>query len=443
MRYFFTGIKGTGMSALAQILKDEGYEVAGSDIEKYVFTQDGLLERGIEILPFDADNIQPGDTVIVGLSFGREHPEAARALAMDDVQVYWYNEFLGRLIEDYESICVAGCHGKSTTTGLLAHVLEADRSTGYLIGDGHGKMPKGAQDFVLESCEFQRHFLAYHPQYAIITNIELDHADYYKDLDDYISAFQSFVNQVSKECVIFHDDPYLKDLHYPCSVVSYGLEEGSTYRGVHLEETTHGTELDVEKDGRILCHLSLPESGMPFAWDSLGVFAMASELGMQPEAIKAGLESFQGIARRFVIEEHGDSVLVDDYAHHPTAIREMIHAVRHRYPDKKVVALYKPDRYSRLQVFLDRFGESLNEADAAYVLDFDPNIKPESPEITVTIDSLLERLDHGALLDISRESAQRLYEEGDAVYLFMSSKNIYLLKDLLAEVIDEAAKQSL
>ncbi len=433
MRVFFTGIKGTGMAALAEILHELGHDVRGSDITKYVFTEDGLKERGIEILPFDADNIQPGDTVIAGLAFSKDHPEIARALQMDDVKVYWYNEYLGRLLEDYESICVAGCHGKSTTTGLLAHILEAWKPAGYLIGDGHGHMPTDAEYFVLESCEFKRHFLAYHPEYALITNIELDHVDYYKDLDDYISAFQSFANQIKKRAVIFGDDPYLKDLSYPVPVTTYGLEEGNEYQGINLVENENGSELDVKKDGEIIAHLVLHESGLPFVWDSLGAFALAHELGMPADEIAHQIADFQGIARRFVIEEVNDSVLIDDYAHHPTAISQMIRSARKRFPGKKVVALYKPDRYSRLQFFLDRFASSLNEADESFVLDFDANAKREDETITVTIQDLLDQLSNGSLLDIDEASAEVLENAGPAVYLFMSSKNIYLLKDLLKQ----------
>lgn len=187
------------MAALAEILYDQGKEVQGSDIEKYIFTEDGLRDRNIPIYPFDPENIHDNDTVIVGLSFGKDHPEVAAALANPSVKVYWYNEYLGHLLEDYTSICVAGCHGKSTTTGILASVLSLGDSTGFLIGDGHGHMPEDAKNFILESCEFKRHFLAYHPDYAIITNIELDHMDYYKDLDDYISAFAQFASQIKRE----------------------------------------------------------------------------------------------------------------------------------------------------------------------------------------------------------------------------------------------------
>lgn len=158
---------------------------------------------------------------------------------------------------------------------------------------------------------------------------------------------------------------------------------------------------------------------------------MASLLGMKPEAIVEGLQAYKGINRRFVIEEIGENVLIDDYAHHPTAIHNMIAAAKAKYPDKKVIALYKPDRYSRLQYFLDGFAKSLNEADQAIVLDFPANARPEDETITVTIDDLLNKLNDGMLLDISEESAKKLEEMGPAVYLFMSSKDIYLLRDKL------------
>lgn len=438
MNYFFTGIKGTGMAALAEILADQGNEVRGSDIEKYIFTEDGLKERGIEIYSFDPANIQPGDTVIAGLAFEDDHPELVQARAMDDVKVYRYNEFLGHLLESYNSICVAGCHGKSTTTGLLAHILSAWEPTGYLIGDGNGHMPADAKHFVLESCEFKRHFLAYHPDYALITNIELDHVDYYKDLDDYISAFQSFIRQTKKEAVIFGDDPWLPGLDYPIPYVKYGLKDGNDYQGVNLVQDEHGSTLSVLYKGEKIVDLILHESGLPFVWDSLGAFALAHQLGMPADQIAAQIDSFKGIARRSVIEEIGENVLVDDYAHHPTAIREMIRGMRHRYPDKKIVALYKPDRYSRLEYFLDGFADSLNEADASAVLDFDSNIHPENDSIKVTIQDLLDRLENGRLLEIDEVSAKQLQDLGPAVYIFMSSKNIYLLKNLLKKRLLEA-----
>ena len=437
MAVHFTGIKGTGMAALAGILKDEGFDVKGSDIDKYIFTQDELEKRGIPVSSFDPANIHAGDTVIAGLSFDETHPEIQKALADPTVTVYWYNEYLGKLLERYESISIAGTHGKSTTTGLLASVLKLQAPTGFLIGDGHGSMPKHARYFILESCEFKRHFLAYHPDYAIITNIELDHVDYYRDMEDYVSAFQSFADQVKKLVVVCGDDEHLVRLHYSCPYVTYGLKDGCDYQAVNVQDDEHGISFDVRKDGNIIAHTALPESGYPFLIDSLGVFAMASELGMDPETIEEGLHDYQGINRRFVIEEAGNSILIDDYAHHPTAIRYMIEAARSRYPGRKVIALYKPDRYSRLQFFLDEFAESMSLADEAILLDFPKNAVREDDTITVTIQDLIDRVPGSIQGEADQATAGKLAAEDGAVFLFMSSKDIYLLRDMVRDLLEK------
>lgn len=436
MAYHFIGIKGTGMAALACILHDQNKEVTGSDIEKYIFTQDGLEERGIPFTTFDPENIKDGDTVIIGLSFNETHPEVKAAMDNPTVKTYYYNEYLGVLLEDYNSVCVAGCHGKSTTTGLLGTVLAKNDKTAYLIGDGHGFMPENAKHFVLESCEFQRHFLAYHPDYAIITNIELDHIDYYKDLDDYISAFQSFVDQVKKKVVIYGDDPYLPKLNYKVPYVTYGLTENNDYYVKNVEQGPSGIDCDVYHNGEFLVNMHLNEIGDPFLQDALGTFALAYELGTDVNEIVDGLQQYKGIARRFVIEEVNDSVLIDDYAHHPTAIKYMIESARKKYPGKKVVALYKPDRFSRLQFFLDGFADSLNTADQVVLCDFPKNAKREDETITVTIQDLVDKCPNSLLLDVDMESAKVLKEMAPAVFVFMSSKDIYLLKDMLKELLE-------
>lgn len=437
MAYHFIGIKGTGMAALACILHDQHKEVTGSDIEKYIFTQEGLEERNIPFTSFDEKNIHDGDTVIIGLAFDQSNVEVQAAFNNPNVKCYYYNEYLGVLLEDYTSVCVAGCHGKSTTTGLLSSVLQKHEETAYLIGDGHGFMPEDAKNFVLESCEFQRHFLAYHPDYAIITNIELDHIDYYKDINDYVSAYQSFVDQVKKKVVVYGDDPYLPHLHYKVPYVTYGYKEGNDYIAKNIRQGQFGMIFDCYHKDEFLCHIELNEVGDPFLQDALGTFALAYEMGCDVDEILEGLQEYKGIARRFVIEEVKDSVLIDDYAHHPTAIRYMIDSARKKYPDKKVVALYKPDRYSRLQYFLDDFAKSLNTADQVILCDFPKNAKREDETITVTIQDLLQRCPNGKLLDVDEPSAEILKTMCPAVFVFMSSKDIYLLKDMLKEKIEK------
>ena len=192
--YHFIGIKGSGMSALAQIMKELGYSVQGSDVPKYFFTEDGLRELGIPVLPFDANNIEDGMKIVRGASFHEENVEVKKAIDLG-LNMYSYAEMVGSLTKKFRSICIAGCHGKTTTTSMMAHVLNNIKGANYLIGDGTGYANRENEYFIVESCEYRRHFLAYTPDYAIITNIDLDHVDYFKDIDDVIYAYREFANK--------------------------------------------------------------------------------------------------------------------------------------------------------------------------------------------------------------------------------------------------------
>lgn len=198
LTYHFTGIKGSGMSALALILHNMGYKVQGSDQETYFFTQHGLEKAGIELLPFNADNIQEGMFIICGNAFGDDHPEVVRAKELG-LDVMRYHFFLGELIKDYTSVAITGSHGKTSTTGLMAHVMRGLHPTNFLIGDGTGAGQEDAEYFVLEADEYRKHFLAYHPDYAIFTNIDFDHPDYYENIDQVFAANTTFAHQVKKK----------------------------------------------------------------------------------------------------------------------------------------------------------------------------------------------------------------------------------------------------
>ena len=308
MHYHFIGIKGSGMASLATIMYDKGESVSGSDIEKYIFTQKALEDRQIPITSFSEDNIHEGDIVIIGNAFDKTNPEVAKALSMDSVTTYWYHDFLGKLIKDYISISVAGTHGKTTTTGMLSHVMSLAAPTGYLIGDGTGEMPKNSQYFVLESCEYQRHFLAYKPEYAIITNIELDHVDYYKDMDDYCNAFETFANQVKKGIVLFGDDEAVRSLDVHIDHLYYGLHDHNDVQAIHVVQNEDGMKFDVLYHGELFGHFELPFVGMPFLWNSLGVIAVGIMEGLSASLLQEGLASFPGVKRRFKIEENGDNI---------------------------------------------------------------------------------------------------------------------------------------
>lgn len=426
----FIGIKGSGMASLACILHDLHEEVNGSDIEKYIFTQKALEDRGIKITPFDENNIHENDVVIIGNAFDEKNVEVAQAKKMKNVTCYYYHEYLGQLLQKYVSVCIAGTHGKTTTTGMMAHLLSTVDACGYLIGDGSGEMPEGAKYFVLESCEYQRHFLAYHPDYAIITNIDLDHVDYYKDIDDYCSAFLAFSNQVKKACIVFGDDPHLQKMPFTCPIITYGCQEGNDVLGYNFEEDENGMRFDVKYKGQFFGHFDFPFVGVHLFWNVLSVIAIGLCENISAKLIQESMSTFAGVKRRFNIEEDQDLVYIDDYAHHPTAIKVTIEAARVRYPHKKIVAIFKPDRYSRVAAFIQDFADSLNTADEVILCPFPENAKKEEG-IDIDIYDLAHLLPEAQVMVENEANAAILAQEKEAVLLFMSSKDIYKFKDIV------------
>lgn len=189
MKYYLLGIKGAGMSALGLILSDLGYNVVGYDDDtNHEFTEDKLLERGIKIYSGPNDEMDKNTIVIRSTAVKDDHSEIIKAKELE-LPIIEYYEMLGKLTKNYNTITVAGCHGKTTTSAMLTHVLK-DKGYNYLIGDGTGYASTENKGLIIEACEYKRHFLKYKPTYAIITNIELDHVDYFEDIDDVIDAYK-------------------------------------------------------------------------------------------------------------------------------------------------------------------------------------------------------------------------------------------------------------
>lgn len=366
--YHFVGIKGAGMSALAQIMFDKGFCVQGSDVEKYFFTQKALEDNGITILPFSEDNIKEGLTVIAGNAFKDDHPEIKKAMDMD-LPVIRYHKFLGQLIEGYTSVAITGSHGKTSTTGLLSHVLEALRPTSFLIGDGTGKGNPNAEYFALEACEYQRHFLAYSPTYAIMTNIDWDHPDYFKSEDDVFNAFESFGKQVKKAVFALGDDRQLRRLELEVPVIYFGFDDGNEFQAKNIVKETTGSTFDVYHKGEFRGTFIIPTYGDHNVLNALSVIALCDYEGIPTDDVAKELRTFEGVKRRFSITEKKDQVLVDDYAHHPSEIRATINAARQKYPNRQVVAVFQPHTFTRTQAFLQGFADSLNLADEVYLCD--------------------------------------------------------------------------
>ena len=421
--YHFVGIKGAGMSSLAQIMHDLGHEVQGSDIEKYVFTEVALKNKGIKILPFNADNIKEGMVVLQGNAFPDTHEEIVKAhdLKLDVIR---YHDFLGHVIDQYTSVAVTGAHGKTSTTGLLSHVMNGDKKTSFLIGDGTGMGLPASDYFAFEACEYRRHFLSYHPDYAIMTNIDFDHPDYFKDIDDVASAFQSMAHNVKKAIIAWGDDDHLRQLKADVPIYYYGLNKNDDIYADNIQITDKGTQFDVYVNGEYYDQFLSPQYGDHNIQNALAVIAISYLEKMDVNNIKEALETFGGVKRRFNETNVANQVLVDDYAHHPREISATIETARKKYPNKDIVAVFQPHTFSRTQAFLDEFATSLSKADHVYLCEIFGSIRENTGDLT--IQDLINRIDGSALIE--ENNIDVLDQFDNAVILFMGAGDIQKLQ---------------
>lgn len=418
--YHFVGIKGSGMSALALILHGEGFKVQGSDIGKYFFTQQELENQNVTMLDFDADNIQEGQTIIAGNAFGDDHPELVRARELN-LPITRYHDFIGDLISQYTSIAVTGSHGKTSTTGLLSHTLKNLAPLSYLIGDGTGYGDESSTYFALEACEYRRHFLAYKPDYTIITNIDFDHPDYYRSIEDVFQAFQTFAMQAKKAIVACGEDEYLPELKANVPIYYYGFNEDFDVYATKIERTVDGSDFDVVIKGEHFGRFHLPAYGEHNILNALAIITVLQLEGFKATDIAQHLKTFGGVKRRFSVKQVHDLTLIDDYAHHPSEIRATIDAAKQKYPNREVVAIFQPHTFSRTVALLHEFAEALNLADEVYLVDIFNSAREAVGEITIQD---LANLIKGDVEIISNEHLSPLMKYQDAVILFMGAGDI-------------------
>lgn len=428
--YYFIGIKGSGMASLAIMLKDLGNEVKGSDLNKHFFTEDLLRENNIEILDFNPLNIKDNYTVIIGNAFLEDFDEVKAARSNKTCRCYRYHEFLGELIKDYTSVSIAGSHGKTTTTTMAKTVFAKFGDTGYLIGDGQGYLSKNSKYICVESDEFRNHFLSYYPNYAIITNIEIDHVDFFKDEEDYFNAYQKFVANVKDVVFYYGEDKWCQKLQFRDKKhYSFGINDTNDYYVINLKEDGAGTSFDLMFKGQLKGSYNLPFVGRHLLIDSLGVISLADYLGFDNELVNEALNDYVGPKRRYVIEEYKGSTFIDDYAHHPTEVKVTLEATRLRYPNKKIVAIFKPHRASRVKHFVNEFKDALLVADKIYLLDF-TSIDDKQDGTDIDIHYLADIIPGSIVLEENENGAKELSKEGKAIYVFMSSKDIYNIAQL-------------
>lgn len=428
--YHFVGIKGAGMSSLAQIMRDLGNEVQGSDIQNYVFTEVALKNNGIKILPFNADNIKEDMVIVQGNAFPDTHEEIVRAHELK-IEVIRYHDFLGHIINQYTSVAVTGAHGKTSTTGLLSHVMNGDKKTSFLIGDGTGLGIPASDYFAFEACEYRRHFLSYHPDYAIMTNIDFDHPDYFKDVDDVFNAFQEMAQNVKKAIIAWGDDEHLRKIEADVPVYYYGFSKDDDVYADNLKISEKGTQFDVYIKNEYYETFLSPQFGDHNILNGLAVITISYLESLNVDNIKAALETFGGVKRRFNETKIGNQVLVDDYAHHPREISATIETARKKYPNKDVIAVFQPHTFSRTQAFLDEFADCLSLADTTFLCEIFGSIRENTGNLT--IQDLIQRIDGAKLID--EQSVSILEQYNNSVILFMGAGDIQKIQRAYMEKV--------
>ena len=395
----FIGIGGIGMSAIARIMLGQGFIISGSDLKESRLTL-SLSEEGAHILYGHAPQNLPhtAQAVVYSTAVGEDNVEMIAA-RQRGLTVYKRAEMLAYLISCKRGVGVAGSHGKTTVSGMIATMLElSEQKPTIIIG---GMLPligsnakAGAGPYlVAEADESDGTFLLLKPEIAVITNIESDHLDYYRDLQHLKQAFAQYLRQVPKNgfAVVCADCPQVRELLEKAQgrCITYGLYHAARYTAAAINHGPLGVSADVYEEGVLLGRLKLSVPGEHNVANALAALAVGRELGLSFSEIVRTLSRYSGTGRRFeVLSQRNSVTVVDDYAHHPTELKVTISAARSMDKNRRIVAVFQPHRYSRTQAMYAEFAEALTKADVVVVQEIYPAF--EQPIAGVSANLIVE-----------------------------------------------------
>lgn len=369
------GIGGVSMRPLGLVLRSMGMNISGSDMNASVST-DELISKGIAVsIGHRAENIAGADCVIRTAAANNDNPEIAAARAAG-IPIFERAQAWGHIMQAYKNaVCVSGTHGKTTTTSMLTHIfMEAGRDPTVMIGGslpllGAGHRVGKGDTIILESCEYCNSFLNFFPTTAVILDIDADHLDFFKDLDDIKASFRNFASLVPEGGLIVAngDDKNTMDALQGLSIVTFGMTETNDVFGKNFSKDFR--EFDVYCKGELYCHLSLGVLGRHNAMNALAACAVAWKFAIPGEAAAKALSSFRGAGRRLEYKGsyHGADVY-DDYSHHPAELHALLSAVR-LMGYRRVVCAFQPHTYSRTKALFEDFVRELKTADLAVLTD--------------------------------------------------------------------------
>ena len=381
VKIHFMGIGGISMSGLAEVLLERGFTVTGSDMKSSPITE--KLEQHGARITYSQTAANITDDIDVVVYTAAIHPDNPEFKAVIDKKIPHMDraELLGQMMHNYQnSIAVSGTHGKTTTTSMLSLIMLAGDcdptiSVGGILKDINGNIRVGnSQNFITEACEYTNSFLKFNPNIELILNVEADHLDFFKDIDDIRHSFRLFAEKLDEKCYLVINneiekiDYITKDL--PCHIVTYGVNVDAEYtaRNISFDDMACG-RYDLYHNGEKIDHIELAVTGMHNVSNSLAAIAAAQVLGISLEKIKDGLLQFKGTDRRFEYKgERNGVTIIDDYAHHPTEIRATLEAA-HNYPHKKIWCVFQPHTYTRTKALLHDFADALSLADHVVLAD--------------------------------------------------------------------------
>ncbi|HCA71359.1 MAG TPA: UDP-N-acetylmuramate--L-alanine ligase [Ruminococcaceae bacterium] len=439
----FVGIGGSGMCPIAEILIHHGYEVSGSDNAESDTLQ-RIQSYGIPVYMGQcAKNVEGKELVVYSAAIKSDNPElvAAKKAGIPCIE---RSVMLGMVTSRYpKSICVSGTHGKTTTTGLITSILlDAGADPTAVIG---GKLPRinangraGSSDkIVVESCEYVDTFLQLHPYLAVILNIDADHLDYFKTLDNIIHSFRQFAKQTSDILVVNGDDTNTRkavDGLTHAKIITFGKGENCMYRAVNIADTKQAREnFDILKNGKILCNVTLSIPGKHNIYNALAAFAVCDLMGISAEQIQKSLHTFTGVHRRFeILGKYEGVTIADDFAHHPTELTATLTAAM-QMGFHEVWAIFQPHTYSRTALLLDDFAKALTIPDHVIVSEI--LAVRETNTYHIYAEDLVKKVPGAVYRKTFPEIADYVMEHvkpGDLI-LTMGGGNIYQCADMIVD----------
>ena len=440
------GIGGAGLSAIARILLEKGCAVTGSDLQSSEVAA-GLAAAGAQVFHgHRAENVGSADLVLATSAVDDEHIEVLAAKARG-IPVFRRQAFMRSLLSGYDTIAVAGTHGKTTTTSMLVHIMQsAGKDPSYIVGGALGNTGKNAavgcgDAFVIEADEYDNMFHGLDPNLAVVTTVEHEHPDFFQSPADVTAAFERFVSLLGEDGTLIAcaDDPGALALaesrrRSGRPVRTYAVDAGAAdWRATDLDFSGPSTRFTARWQGVAQGEVSLSAPGKHNVLNALAALAAAQERGVRFDACAAALNSFVGAARRFEIRGIRDGVVVvDDYAHHPTEIKVNIQAARLRYPQHQIWAVWQPHTYSRVQRFWAKFVGAFQDADRVLVTPI--YAARESPLDGVTSAALVDEMQNrrpttlAPSLDAAAELLRR-HVQAPAVVLIFSAGDANIIAD--------------